>query len=44
MIKYNIVMCYDKILVNMAAYVIPGTCVCVWCDGQEYVAIFTNIL
>jgi hypothetical protein len=25
MIKYNIVMCcYDKILVNVAAYVIPG--------------------
>jgi hypothetical protein len=29
--KYNIVMCcYDKILVNVAAYVIPGkVCVCV---------------
>jgi len=25
MIKYNIVVChYDKILVNVAAYVIPG--------------------
>jgi len=25
MIKYNVVMCfYDKILVNAAAYVIPG--------------------
>jgi hypothetical protein len=31
MIKYNVVMCcYDKILVNVAAYVIPGyVCVCV---------------
>jgi len=31
MMKYNIVMCcYDKILVNVAAYVIPGSaCVCV---------------
>ena len=35
MIKYNIVVCcYDKILVNVAAYVIPGK-VCVWCAGQE---------
>jgi len=24
MTKYNVVMCYDKILVNVAAYVIPG--------------------
>ena len=33
MIKYNIVVsCYDKMLVNAAAYVIPGlVCVCVWC-------------
>jgi hypothetical protein len=35
MVKYNIVVCsYDKFLVNMAAYVIPGwicvfMCVCV---------------
>ena len=29
MIKYNIVMCYDKILVSLAAYAIPGE-VCVW--------------
>ena len=30
MIKYSIVMCcYDIILVNVAAYVIPGY-VCVW--------------
>jgi hypothetical protein len=30
MIKYNIVVCYyNKILVNVAAYVIPGlVCVC----------------
>jgi hypothetical protein len=30
MIKYNIVVCcYDKILVNVATYVIPGyVCVC----------------
>jgi hypothetical protein len=27
---YNLVICYyDKILVNVAAYVIPGVCVCV---------------
>jgi len=37
MIEYNIVVCcYDKMLVNVAAYVIPGyvcvcVCVCVWC-------------
>jgi hypothetical protein len=31
MIKYSIVVwCYDKMLVNMAEYVIPGQ-VCVWC-------------
>ena len=33
MIKYNIVVCcYDKILVNVAPYVIVGfgVCVCVW--------------
>ena len=31
MIKYNIVTCcYDKILVKVAAYVIPGQ-MCVWC-------------
>jgi len=30
MIKYSIVMCYDKIVVNMATYVIPGW-VCVRC-------------
>jgi hypothetical protein len=29
MIKYNIVMCYDKILVNVAAYV-------VLCDLNKY--------
>jgi len=33
MIKYNIGICYDKILVNVAAYVTPGSggglCVCV---------------
>jgi hypothetical protein len=31
MIKYNVVVrCYDKILVNVAACVIPGyVCVCV---------------
>ena len=28
MIKYNIVKChYDKILVNVTAYIIPGWCV-----------------
>ena len=37
MIKYNIVMCCcDKILVNVAAYVIPGkVCVCVVQSKQE---------
>ena len=37
MTKYNIVMCcYDKIMVNMAAYVIPGqVCVCVCVCGVE---------
>ena len=34
--KYNVVMCcYDKILVNVAAYVIPSyVCVCVWCGDR----------
>jgi len=40
MIKYNIIVCrYDKMLVNVAAYVIPDSvcvCVCVWCAGQDY--------
>ena len=31
---YNIVMCYDKILVNMATYVIPGW-VCVRCGANR---------
>jgi hypothetical protein len=37
MIKYNIVKCcYDKILVNVAAYVIPGyMCVCLCVCGAE---------
>jgi len=45
MIKYNIVLCcYDKILVNVTACVIPGyvcmcvyvcVCVCVWCGGNR---------
>ena len=30
MIKYNIVICYAKLLVNVAAYVIPGKLI-VWC-------------
>jgi len=35
MIKYDIVVCgYDKILVNLAAYVISVyVCVCVWGGG-----------
>ena len=36
-------MCYDKILVNVAAYVIPVTCVCV-CGVITYAATFTKIL
>jgi len=40
MIKYNIIMCcFEKILVNVAAYRISGY-VCV----VLYAAIFTNIL
>ena len=39
MMKYNIVVCrYDKILINVGAYVIPSyvcVCVCVWCADQE---------
>jgi len=32
MIKYNIVVCsYDKMLVNVAAYVIPGVCGVIVC-------------
>jgi hypothetical protein len=35
MIKYNIlVCCYDKALVNVTAYIIPGE-VCVCCAGEE---------
>jgi hypothetical protein len=34
MIKYNIVVCcYDKILVNMSAYVIAGQVSVVRCSG-----------
>jgi len=37
MIKYNIVVCcYDKMLVNVAVYVITGyVCVCVCVCGAE---------
>ena len=43
MIQYYTVVCYDKILVNVAAYVIPVTCVCV-CGVITYAATFTKIL
>ena len=34
MIKYNIIVCYDKMLVNVAVYIIPGClCVCVCVGG-----------
>jgi hypothetical protein len=37
MTKYNAVMCYDKILVNVAPYVIPGyVWVCVWFGVNIY--------
>ena len=33
--KYNVVLCcYDKMLVNVAVYVITGY-VCMWCVGQD---------
>ena len=33
--KYNIVVCcYDKMLVNVATYVIPGE-MCVWCGAEQ---------
>jgi hypothetical protein len=43
MIKYNLIMCcYDKNLVNVAAYVIPGSvCVCV-CDTMIYFTFQIN--
>jgi len=47
MIQYNIVVCcYDKILVNVAAYVIMirCVCVCVCCGVITYVATFTKSL
>jgi hypothetical protein len=38
MIKYNIVVCcYDKMLVNVAAYVIQFMVSSVWCAGQEQI-------
>jgi hypothetical protein len=44
MIKYNIVTCcYDKILANVAAYVIPGY-VCVRCGVNRDFFTFTKIL
>jgi len=44
MIKYNIVMCYDKILVIMATYVIPGW-VCVVPSQQEPAfGVYCNVL
>jgi hypothetical protein len=45
MIKYNIVVCrYDKILVNVAAYVTRGqVCVCVVRSTQEpEVSVYTT--
>ena len=47
--KYNVVMCcYDKILVNVAAYVIPSyvcvcVCMCVCVCGAEIVYQHRNI-
>ena len=44
MTKYNVVMCcYDKMLVYVAAYVIPGcVCVCVfvfgWCRVNKNIS------
>jgi len=46
MTKYNVVMCcYDKILINVAAYVIPGlvcVCVCVERSKQEPVPVYST--
>jgi hypothetical protein len=47
MTKYDVVMCccYDKILVNVAAYVISGfvcvcVCVCVWCGVNSLKMVY----